>query len=288
MQSVSARKAQANRQNALKSTGPKTLSGKAYSQRNSLKHGLFAKGFCCAVQGEDPQEFQDLRDKLLEKCQPVGMLEEIEVDRIADCCWRLKRASRYENAKIAGEQVDVWIRLKTKLRELLPPKDRDLLTVLESVMKGIEETGEIPSKLLEEMFALDPSFRERWGKLDKMKQVLDKLVGQRVQESGMSVGEAENAIKKQLNVPPDTKFARLTPGFAITAIESGMEKRFEGLLNIAIDSHAILAGDALDNLLRCRAAIKKDLDRALDRLERLQRRREGEPVPPPVSVHLTR
>src|SRR5579862_1552705 len=39
---VSARKVNANRQNAQKSTGPRTPRGKAHSRANSLKHGLFA------------------------------------------------------------------------------------------------------------------------------------------------------------------------------------------------------------------------------------------------------
>jgi len=39
---VSLRKLQANRQNALRSTGPRTARGREYSRRNALKHGLFA------------------------------------------------------------------------------------------------------------------------------------------------------------------------------------------------------------------------------------------------------
>jgi len=38
----SERKLAANRENAKKSTGPKTPTGKAFSRRNALKHGLFA------------------------------------------------------------------------------------------------------------------------------------------------------------------------------------------------------------------------------------------------------
>jgi hypothetical protein len=50
---VSPRKVAANRQNALKSTGPKTPQGKVYSRRNSLKHGLFARNWVdCAVPGK--------------------------------------------------------------------------------------------------------------------------------------------------------------------------------------------------------------------------------------------
>ena len=37
---TSARKIESNRQNALRSTGPRTDAGKARSRRNALKHGL--------------------------------------------------------------------------------------------------------------------------------------------------------------------------------------------------------------------------------------------------------
>jgi len=39
----SARKAAANRQNALKSTGPKTLDGKVAVRLNALRHGLLSE-----------------------------------------------------------------------------------------------------------------------------------------------------------------------------------------------------------------------------------------------------
>ena len=41
----SARKIAANRDNAAKSTGPKTPRGKASSRRGALKHGFFANQF---------------------------------------------------------------------------------------------------------------------------------------------------------------------------------------------------------------------------------------------------
>ena len=40
---VSEKQRRANRQNAKKSTGPKTADGKARASRNALKHGLLAK-----------------------------------------------------------------------------------------------------------------------------------------------------------------------------------------------------------------------------------------------------
>jgi hypothetical protein len=58
-------------------------------------------------------------------------------------------------------------------------------------------------------------------------------------------------------------------------------------MEVALAQHAIPDRDALDRILRYETAIERNLGRALNRLERLQRRRKGEPIPPPVSVRLT-
>ena len=55
-------KRQANRVNALKSTGPKTAKGKAVSSRNATKHGLTAQS--AVVLEEDPQEFEEFAEAI--------------------------------------------------------------------------------------------------------------------------------------------------------------------------------------------------------------------------------
>ena len=67
---VSPRKLEANRRNALKSTGPKTPTGKAYSRRNALKHGLFIQDWGEFWDGEDPK---GCYKRLLDELQPVGL-----------------------------------------------------------------------------------------------------------------------------------------------------------------------------------------------------------------------
>ena len=42
---ISSKKLEANRRNALKSTGPKTKEGKLFASQNALKHGLNAEKF---------------------------------------------------------------------------------------------------------------------------------------------------------------------------------------------------------------------------------------------------
>src|SRR5262249_21705911 len=53
---TSARQQEANRRNALKSTGPRTLSGKLVSRRNALRHGLTAETLIEPL--EDPKVYR--------------------------------------------------------------------------------------------------------------------------------------------------------------------------------------------------------------------------------------
>lgn len=109
---VTARKIQANRQNALKSTGPKSPRGKKYSRQNAVKHGLFALDpfICDGADTETRQHYHQLLEHLAESYQPVGAAEQLEVERIASCWWKLGRAWRYENAEIALGHANVAIR----------------------------------------------------------------------------------------------------------------------------------------------------------------------------------
>ncbi|MGO8843683.1 MAG: hypothetical protein ACLQF1_21950 [Methyloceanibacter sp.] len=47
-------------------------------------------------------------------------------------------------------------------------------------------------------------------------------------------------------------------------------------------------GPELERIQRYETAIKRDMYRAIDQLERLQRRRKGEPQPPTVNVNVAR
>jgi hypothetical protein len=86
----------ANRANARHSTGPRTESGKLASSRNSLRHGLTAKQI--VIPGEDPAEFDTLRQELHEDYTPANTAEATLVDHIAEHTWRLQRARRAEAA----------------------------------------------------------------------------------------------------------------------------------------------------------------------------------------------
>ena len=59
-------------------------------------------------------------------------------------------------------------------------------------------------------------------------------------------------------------------------------------LKLCNDIEAMPGPEALDRLLRADAATERSLNRAIDRLVSLQGRRNGEPVPHPLSVRLSR
>src|SRR3954465_7006869 len=84
----------ANRENARKSTGPKTPEGRAAVRLNGLKHGLCAKTI--VVMGEDPAEFQALFDSLHSEHRPQTPTEVILVRQLAMAAWRQLRLYRME------------------------------------------------------------------------------------------------------------------------------------------------------------------------------------------------
>ena len=92
----------ANRQNAKKSTGPRTEEGKARSSQNGLKHGLLARDAVMA--GEDPAEYDRQLQQLEENIFPKNAIEFELVRQIADAQWRLRRITRIEAGLLSHQQ----------------------------------------------------------------------------------------------------------------------------------------------------------------------------------------
>ena len=85
---------QANRENAKKSTGPRTPEGKARVSKNALKHGLLAQD--SVIPGEDPAEFDRHLATYEDTYLPRNCVEKEIVRQIADSAWRMRRLSRIE------------------------------------------------------------------------------------------------------------------------------------------------------------------------------------------------
>lgn len=80
---------EANRRNALKSTGPRTPEGKAAVRLNSLQHGLRAQTLI--LPGENREEFDQLLAGFEAEWQPQSLTAGAYVERMAIAQWKLRR-----------------------------------------------------------------------------------------------------------------------------------------------------------------------------------------------------
>jgi hypothetical protein len=189
---ASRRQLAANRSNAARSTGPRTPEGKDAVRWNALKHGLLAKEVVVRA-GESPEhpaDFHHLLSRLRESFCPASIVEEVLVEKVAACYWRMARVLRAEAGEIRKAQAAA------------PNDRRNDLLVRELLRAPVEvtEQGE-----------------QQWLETERVCRAL-----------------------------PD----RIT----------------------------------MDKILRYETTMERQLYRALHHLERIQRRRQGEAVPPPLSI----
>ena len=116
----------ANRNNAKKSTGPRTEEGKSRVAKNALKHGLLARD--TVLPGEDAADFDRQLSALEADIQPANSLEFELVRQIADAQWRMRRLTRLETGFLAAA-VDETRRYMEKRRpdKLRPGYDGETL-----------------------------------------------------------------------------------------------------------------------------------------------------------------
>jgi hypothetical protein len=91
---TSLRQIEANRQNALKSTGPNTADGKQRSRRNALRHGFTAETVIEPL--ESPEEYRTFEDAIVSEYLPQTPVEQELVHRLASLFWRLRRGTSIE------------------------------------------------------------------------------------------------------------------------------------------------------------------------------------------------
>jgi hypothetical protein len=101
---TSDKQTQANRRNALKSTGPTTPEGKAAASQNALTHGLLSREVL--LPGEDEAALAELSGRLRDELRPVGELEGLLVERVIAAAWRLRRLGRVEAGIFAWERLE--------------------------------------------------------------------------------------------------------------------------------------------------------------------------------------
>jgi hypothetical protein len=108
----------ANRLNALKSTGPKTSEGKERSRCNAIRHGLTAD--TVIVGFEDADDYEAFEASVIADYDARSAVERELVLRLASVLWRLRRAtgietSLFESAIKQSGQLEVFNRATADL-----------------------------------------------------------------------------------------------------------------------------------------------------------------------------
>jgi hypothetical protein len=288
----------ANRRNAQQSTGPKTLEGRAISKMNALKHGLLAQ--TVVVRGhqlkESRNEFKKLCQEFYADLNPAGPLEEMLVGQIVTATWRLRRARTAESGEIAlSVDGGWWQREKHNPLTLLlalPPNPfseglvtkleqsvwgcRYLLHCLNDVRQAVDRDGELTEVALNDF---QKSLRDQargWG--DKLTQFRAWLAAnpEKLEPEALRARHHAEVLKYLDRNIRDQEF-RL----------DRHEER-EDTEEQARQAAAVLPSDAaLDKILRYEAALERQLYRAMNQLERLQRRRQGENIPAPMTLEVS-
>jgi hypothetical protein len=93
---TSLKQIEANRRNALKSTGPTTPEGKDRSRGNAVRHGLTAETVIAAL--EDAEDYQAFEAAVIADYEAESVVERELVLRLASVLWRLRRATGIETA----------------------------------------------------------------------------------------------------------------------------------------------------------------------------------------------
>ncbi len=253
----------ANRRNAKKSTGPKTIAGRTRTKVNALKHGLTAAQI--TIFDEHPEDFENFHNGLTEALVPEGALEEQLVERIAVCAWRLRRVFRIE-AWLFASPESVAVDGQNKVVE---SDHLDLSTLSVNQLATLNDMIE----------SLGTKKDEQAGPFASPESVAvegqDKVAAP--DQYGLPTLNAEQlgalyALAKVLFAPgKEAEPAKIGQAMSIGAV-------FKRLT---------ASSGTFIQLSRHETTIERSYHRALHDLERLQARRKGEVVMAPVALDIS-
>src|SRR5579884_2831340 len=134
----------ANRENARKSTGPRTLEGKQRSCRNAHKHGLYSDRI--VQEHENEEDYHRFRAALIAEHQPVNTTETFLVDELAQNGWKIRRLRDLEAWAIQRDAIEVHIEngYLPALTRALSAAERAFHRALAALTKMQKDRGFIP------------------------------------------------------------------------------------------------------------------------------------------------
>jgi hypothetical protein len=284
------------------STGPRSEAGKRRSSRNSLKHGFFAK--FVVVPGESSAKYRSLLKSLRDEKQPVGPTEEFLVGIIANTMWRLQRHYAADSAEIRRSREflewDKRTRQADEAEEIgsksgVPPdllnpepgliwkicnplvleRCLELLLELQRKMKANGFEHKRNTAILETLYGTNKHLSETlyhfyrgWAEIAKLK------------EESRSQGAAN---------PEECKKYFLSELAAEIRWLRNYQKDHDSVeserMELEVLRRNVPGPEISEHLRKNEVALLKELERAINLLDRLQRLRRGQPVTPRIDVN---
>ena len=282
-------------------TGPRTGIGKQRAGRNATRDGLFSK--YVVLPGESRTEYARLLCGLREDCRPVGIREDLIVERMAVIVWRYRRLLLAEAGEIQkNKQFVEWDQQNPKSIE--PVEIERELSLVPTINRGLILNIYDP-KTLSHCLSLLLELQQQIAAngLDKENDIvaLARIYGDRTEIRAREdlydlylawVATAETLEEERTRggyASPEQCRENVIRGIKAEARRLKHFQTKKGSVEAArtqleILSRSVPDGPGLDRLLRCDASLERAFERALSQLERLQRMRLGQPVPPRIEL----
>jgi hypothetical protein len=289
-------------------TGPRSELGKKRSSQNALKSGIFSQAI--SLKGESHSAYESLLDDLWKTCQPLGKLEEVLVEKLTTIIWRYRRMLTAESAEIrkssqfvktdlrfAKQEEAEKISMRQQEGQLFDPSLEPV-----GLMWNIRNSDVLErcKELLVQMRHKIQSSRLSW---ERDSPILKTIYGDKSRHlrptlyqeywtyfSTASVSEAERqrkgyATREQCE---QEVLRQITAQINYLKHYHDKSESIESTRReVEILRQRVPDSAALDRLLRYESCLERAFDRTLTQLERLQRMREGQPMPPQLDVKIS-
>ena len=304
-QDGSANHTKESRGSSRRGTGPRTTIGKQRSRFNAVKNGLFAE--VALLKNERREELDALLNGLMQDYEPIGMLEAIDVQKLATDYWRYRRLLRIETSEMQKNIEDVEAKRERRAETLHRAlEEHEAKTNRIGVLRDIDDYPESLQCYLQRLYLVSV-FAEMYGFDRSFAIDLGYLYGARY--PGRPGRDLFDVYLECLCAFKATPAEREKKGFAseidcVKRFVDATEKEISHLERLRKkhgarqcscrepkpNDTALPACEVLDSpefaaLLRCQASLERSIDRTLNRLERRQRIRLGQPVLPKLEVH---
>ena len=286
----------ANRQNSQKSTGPTSEEGKAIASKNSLKHGLLAKEVVITDGdgAESQEEFDDLLASLTCQYNPQSTIEAMLVEKVAVAHWRLRRAQRYEVGLIrknldntTQEYYEKQDWGSSKRNRTDAQIDADIAEAQERLAEWQDDKAKFLKlqKAGKDLSATYHDYDANWESICEDAYELSVGISgdqpaeihQSFNNAGFSDQQIWDLLLKDCDVTVtyyENKIGQLEKEKEANAMALQVKKKLNSIPDPA----------NINQLLKYEGTLEKQFYKALNQLERLQRMRAGDAVPPPVNL----